>query len=74
MEYLPGDGIFLFVQVYGGDDRVSMMFSLPHFGFFKVIGAVDECDMGKSLWIVAQSFNAVGAYLFRKQAKLPRVV
>src|SRR5215831_17378538 len=63
----------LFVQAYGCGDRVCVMFCLPHFSFLQIIGTVDECYVGKSLRIVAQSSDAVGANLFGKQAKLPGI-
>src|SRR6266566_2486901 len=47
-----------------------MILCLPHFSFLSIVGAIDKCDVCKSLWVVAQSIDPVVADLFGKQAKV----
>src|SRR5450759_1985669 len=67
---LPADLVVISLQLNGSNHRVSMVFSLAHFGFFQIMSAIDQSNMRKSLWIVTQSFYAICADLLRKQPQL----
>src|SRR5215470_6709811 len=66
---MPSD-LLIICKLNSSDYGVRMMFSTKHLSLSQVMSAIDQSNVGKSLWIVTKSHLTGCVNLLREQPKL----